>query len=165
MFDLFGVIMVIVCVLVVITSGMLGYFLGDKYRKRKEFYNQLVNFANFIEPHINFYNTKLTDLFDDFDSQSKIFNAFKIQAKEHIVNSSVTISCLGFLKESEKEDVLHMLKTLTCLDFENIQRSLKGFKVILEQKANDATNEAKIKINLYQKLSLFLGLALAIILI
>lgn len=157
--------MAVVCVLIVISSGLVGYYLGEKFRKRKNFYNELVKFLDFIEPQISFFHTKLSDLFNEFDSKNKTFKQFLVETQAYLNNKSNNLTCLDFLTNTEREDVLRLVNVIANLDLENTSKSILSFKTLFKEKATTESLEAKTKIGLYQKLSLFLGLAIAIILI
>ncbi|MBO4570086.1 MAG: hypothetical protein J5689_02610 [Clostridia bacterium] len=155
--------MEIVCVLIVVFSGLSGVFIASRYRERKAFFASLYNFLNYIKSNISFYKTRLEILIDNYDCETK-FKNFLISVKNNL-SSKVKNILPSYLTNQEKDEFVKFVSSLQNFDVSETIRSIDFYLSLVKNKVNQTGEEAKIKIPLIEKLTLGAGLIVAIILI
>lgn len=155
--------MEIVCVLIVVFSGLSGVFIASRYRERKAFFASLYNFLNYIKTNISFYNTRLEVLIDSYDCETN-FKYFLINLKNNL-SDQVKSVLPNYLTTQEKDEFVKFVSSIKNFDVSETIKSIDFYLGLVKNKVNQTTEEAKTKIPLIEKLTLGAGLIVAIILI
>lgn len=155
--------MAVVCCLIVVFSGLAGWFYADKFKKRKQFLDGAISFCKLYEQNLSFSREKFSDLIDKYIAQNKsVFRAFLFDIKNQNFNVS-KIKVPEFLTKQEADLVTQMFANLGSADYLTEAERIKGFKSQFENFLKGASEDETQKGRLGFKLSLGLGLALAII--
>lgn len=155
--------MSVVCCLIVVFSGLAGWFYADKFKKRKQFLDGAIDFCKLYEQNLSFSREKVSDLIDKYIAQNKsVFRAFLFSIKNQNFDIS-KVKTPEFLTKQEADLVSQMFVGLGSADYLTEAERIKGFKSQFENCLKRASEDETQKGRLGFKLSLGLGLALAII--
>ncbi len=159
--------------MVILFAGCLlvGYLYSNKYKKRVDFFNSLIYFAQKLDVEINFSRERLKKLVENFDEKAKSnLQGIDISFLKYLnEGGDLTAESLfknkGLIKKEEKEVVTMFFKNLGRSDVENQTKEIKNSIERFEKLQNDALMEYKKFGKLGIKLGIIAGLALVIILI
>ena len=150
---------------------LAGHLYSNRYKKRVDFFNSLIYFAQKLDVEINFSRERLKKLVEDFDSKPKanlqgIDSAFiKYLSDGGDLTAESLFGNKGLIKKEEKEIVTMFFKNLGRSDVENQTKEIKNSIERFEKLQSDAIAEYKKFGKLGVKLGIIAGLALVIILI
>lgn len=120
-------------IIVFLCCVAFGYFLSNKYTKRKKFFSSLISLANKLSLEINFSRERLKVLIENFDDSNKK-NLFGVDKKfvdyldkKSDLNQQELFSKLDFLKNNEKDYVFLFFRTLGRSDVENQTKEIQIF--------------------------------------
>ena len=155
--------MEIICVLIVVFSGVSGVFIASRYRERKSFFANLYGFLNYIKSNISFYNAQLEDLIDGFDCNFRFKNF--LNSLKNNLSGEIKNALPNYLTLEEKDEFIKFFLSIKTFDVIETIKSIDFYISQVKTRVNETSEEAKTKIPLIEKLTLGAGLVVAIILI
>ena len=166
--------MKIFLILVVLISCILiGVFISNYYKKRKQFLSELLSFVLFLKTYVKYGSEKLIVVIDKFGMSScNNFNVLIKKYKELIKNNIdkqefekfIDVE-LNFLKDNEKKMISEIFISLGSFDEICELNNLEIYKNTLENFVKISTNESNKFSPFAIKISLLVGSLLFIIFI
>ncbi|MBQ9790162.1 MAG: hypothetical protein IJW24_01025 [Clostridia bacterium] len=161
----------IIC-LVIFASGYVGKMISLKYKLREECFYVFVSFAGFAIDNISYFSDDIGRIFDKFvlDVQSKYVDDFK-KIKELVLSESFElcdlseIKLMAELKNSEKQEIFHFLKSLGKSCSESQVKMIEGQRQALVKRHNQSLEDKKQKGNIAFKLSVSIGVIVCILIV
>lgn len=154
----------VICVLIVVGCGYVGFVISLYYKKRERFFSDLVDFLQHAKTEIVFFQNRLTHIFLSFECGSELGKILKnragqIDGKETCVKKPV------FLSDNEWQWIWGFLENIGRCD---AQTEAEGIEQMIEKVVQTKTHsqvETKTKGTMAAKLGVVIGLAIAIIVI
>ena len=157
-------------IIAIIVCSCIGWFLSQRYKKRKEFFNSLIMFSNKLSVDINFSRAKLSEVVNSFD---KVYSKNLCGIKENYLNYLSSKNEL--VKEKlfdknvpatgeEKDLIFLFFKCLGRLDASGQTKEIENFKTRFIEMKDKADLEYKKYGSMYLKLGFIAGLFLAVLL-
>ena len=137
--------MAVVCCLIVVFSGLAGWFYADKFKKRKQFLDGAISFCKLYEQNLSFSREKFSDLIDKYIAQNKsVFRAFLFDIKNQNFDIS-KIKVPEFLIKQEVDLVTQMFTNLGKADYLTEAERIKGFKSQFENCLKGASEDETVR--------------------
>ncbi len=163
--------MILICVGIVILSGVAGSIYASKYINKFKFFNELVDFCSFLQININFNQDKLPLLFnkycDNKKSQFKLiikqFSDLKYIKRLDDLTIKQKLILPDYLINEQSESILTFLLRLGEVDSFNQINSIENYKLKFNNYKELALTDKNKNANLIYKLSIGIGLVIAII--
>jgi len=153
-------VVVILCFFIVAGISFVGYSFSCYYKKRTKFFSDYLDFLNHAKTQILCFQTRRSNIFNGFDAAGSDFeNLIKnVLEKDNLKRYS-------YISESEWENVVSELKNIGKTDVENECNSIEVLKTKVVAMHEKAERESEKKSPLCIKLSVALGVFIAIIII
>lgn len=147
-------------------SGMLtGTFLGNKYKKRRNFFNDFLSFSQALCTDITFLQKPLPQILNGFNCKSD-FNRCLRDFGDNIENpDDINLSVYNYLKQDEKNLLINFFCSLGKSDCETQLEIINKSAAQAETIYKDCTAEQKKYVPLYAKLGFFAGAVIFIIIL
>lgn len=155
---------------VISLSSYVGFSMGGQYKKRVNFYNDLIVFCSGIKNELSFFKTRLSVILEKKDV---IYNenfvclcnvALKsLKSGNYLLLSENNLEFLKFLSYNEKQTVANFFNFLGKSDVKNQKNQIDLYEKIFSDNLEKAKYDYSQKGNLYKKLGVYAGLFLAIL--
>lgn len=155
-------------VLLVCSSGYIGKLFSDKYKKRVKIYSTLIKFAEFLKLNIYSLQENIVIIFDKFISQNQSIGNDFDKIKQIVINNKTSvydfrkIKLFNELKSGEIEDVKDFFNLLGKNNLDLQISLIDNYLHIFKLKLEECNIDQKQKGNISYKLSLSLGVMIAI---
>ena len=156
--------MVIICGIVVLVSGVIGYAFSNKLTKKATFYKNMLSFCEKLEINIAFLQNTLPEILSEtIKNQSTEIAGVISSYKEYNENKCSNLNFPNYLNEEEKDEIEKFFKSIGLSNAESEQKLILGFKAKIERNLKQAEENKTKNGPLIFKMATFIGLALAII--
>ena len=149
----------------------LGQLLSRSYRQKVLFWEELQSFCRELRGDIGFLQTKLPDFFKRHQNRSSAFAEFlgEMQkacekGEEFSISNASARNVISFFSEEDAALLFAFFGGLGKSDRESQLNSILSFEKVLDEKIAESKREYGKSGVLYQKLSIFLGLLLSVLL-
>ena len=163
----------IISVVLLMACSYLGYALGNFYKLREQFLQDLVNFTQILKTEIGFSKEHLLNILKQkkynfrpqFTSFLKAYT--KCLEKEEMLTLEVlkTNVISVYLEEKEQVEVHNLLSFLGTTDSISQMESLSHYLVFFELFLKDANTQKKKYVGAYSKLGFLTGVFIVILLL
>lgn len=149
--------------LLVAGSGFFGWYLSEKWKKRKDFYEQWFLFNERFSSDLSYLRLPLTDFLKKYTYKSE-FSEF-IGAYEKSFRTKTLEIDLRFLSEEEQNAALEYFLSLGKSDAASQGVMLQAYRDSLGQKKKETSVEYEKRSSLYVKLGVLFGLLIMVLFI
>lgn len=152
---------VIIGIICITLCTFVGYFLSDKYVKRKELFGDFVNFNKTLLSEINFSKSSVLKIINDFPSKNgDFYNTIK-----SIYTDEKTKFNYCYLTSEEKEFANKYFNSIVGIDDKTLANFINASSKKLGDIYNETILEEKKYRTLYVKIGFLIGLIIFIVLI
>ena len=155
----------VIASLIIIFSGALGRLFTAKIREANSFYLSLISFCDYLLASINFSQVKLKEVFLKFNGSNNKFKNFLSQAQNHFEDQNFSLCIPNFLDETQQDEITRFLISLTQFDAAGVTNQIESFKARFKIYQSNYEAQVKVKAPLIEKLSIGVGLVIAILII
>lgn len=156
----------LLCVLIVVGCGYVGWGFGFHYTRREKFFSELIRFCEFAKSEILFLQLKKQVLFEKFSTSQKDLALILSEAQKEFSEcqeNERSAKTADFLKPEERLEIENFLRTIGKRDVENECTSIDNFKETVEVWHKRAVEEKAKYAGSGTKLGIAFGLAVSII--
>lgn len=155
---------VLLIVLIVGACAFVGWQVKNFYRARQKFFEDQVLFCDILLSETNFNKTPLRHIIKKNEAQfHKDFLKSLTAFQNALNNGDDYLEKSLLLKTFEKEEYNRFLSSLGKTDLENHNNLINNFKKSILMKIEREVNAEQKKANAFFKISICIGLAIAII--
>ena len=158
----------IIClILLFILIVYVGYGILSYYKKRRQFYEDLINFVNYLNTEIAFLKTDLISLVENnCDKYHREMNcALQNYLKILKYGKGVVQNKISILKDDENLELDNFFNSLGKTNLQEQQVCIAHYKERFSQQKLATEQEIDKKGSVYFKLCIVLGLGVCIVLI
>jgi len=159
---------IVLSLVVIVGCSYIGYGVGRYFKTREKIWNDFVNFCEFCDVQIGFFQNKLQSIMDKFvetnSTQKETKKMFKKIGTDLQNAKNLKIESI-FLNDDEKGQLNDFFNALGKSSADNQKNLIGHHKSIFSKYQKDCTESVKKNAPLATKLGFFLGLALAICLL
>lgn len=163
---------IVLILILIFMCGAIGYGLSGMYKQKKKFYDSYLIFLQDLLSDIGFSASKLSciiqeekNILSNKDFNTLLENYQKIIKGNDELTKENLFKNLKLLNEQEQNDIYLFFKTLGKTDVFNQLESIKNKCESTKKYCEKLTNDCIKYCPLYTKLSILIGLFLALIII
>ena len=162
---------IVLCIILVVLFGGIGYGISSNYIKRKRFFFELNNFLIFLKTEISFSQTKLETIINNFKQRacSKdliiLLDNYLISLSRNLLTKDNLFQKTSILSEQEKESIYLFFNGLGKIDVFNQIDVIEKFINTSAEYLNIAKEESSKYSALYTKLGIIIGAFLSLVII
>jgi len=159
----------VLCVGIVILSGVVGKFIAKSFVLRDGFIKELIHMVTYFKNNISFKQTKVIDLFNDYIKLSEGKYTQQIKTLSCLVNKNIDAkqysSQLYFLKKEELAVIIKFFEDIGTSSEEIEVEKVEVFLEYLKNKSKDAESARQKNEGLAYKVSIAIGIVVSILII
>lgn len=163
--------MIFVCAGIVVLSGLIGLTIANRFLSRVKFYKDVCNFCDSLVASLGFEQNTLPKIFSDFSEnhQGTFANILQslsdLKFNKRLPQNEIKCGLLmpEFLSTAEKGELFEFLICLGATDCATQTETIKQFKQKFSYRLGLAQESKNKNAGLATKLSIGIGLVLAII--
>ena len=157
---------IVLIVSVIITSGLIGIKIKNKYKDEYLFFKFLKEFHQYIVSNITLFKNNIVEIIDNYiimhkNKNAKYMNLFLKNSNIYVFNEEIFKKYIK--NEEDSFVILEYLNNLGKGEYLFEKEKINNFSVYLDKKIEDSSFELKNKGELYFKLLLAIGAIVAII--
>lgn len=145
-------------------SGFAGFWFGNVYKLRENFFNRLTQFLDFLKTEITFFQTRLEDACEKIYKTEDQFSTILRSFMEFRTLGQEIIKKPRYLQTEEWEIISNFFKGLGRKDVESECANIQVLTERVRVWHKDALDLKIKRSNAYTKLGICAGCAIAIIL-
>lgn len=143
-----------ICIVLYVTY--IGYFLSEKYRNKRDFYDYLEKFHNRFLSELNYKKSPLPDVIASFSATGEFRKLLDFYSKRHVV------SPLKILTKEENAFLEEYFSYLGKSDYTGQKEYFSSVSDRIKAQSAVTANDAKKYTDLYVRLAFLIGLALTV---
>lgn len=163
--------MIVICVGIVILSGIVGILISKRLSQKVQFFDTICDFCDYLVSVLSFEQSKLPKIVADFchdknDSATVFLKSFFASKNNFDLSNGpnfVDINFPDYLNLTEKSDLMNFLNGLGKSDCQTQIQAIKNYKQKFSKSLSRAKENSVKNGGLATKLSLGVGLILAIV--
>lgn len=162
------VIKIILCLSILAFTSGVGYFMASKFRQRKLFFSQFLQFNERFLREITYSKRPLKEFILSYsykaDFSELLNNYLNGLGKEEILLSKF-INEISYLEKDEPKMIFEYFQALGKGNSDSQKSYFSNANSVLEEFRNKSSAEYKKNADLYVKLGVLIGLAIIIIIV
>ncbi len=163
---------IVLILTLIFMCGTVGYGLSGVYKQRKKFYEAYAMFLLDLKTDIGFSANKLSEIIQteknslsNKDFSILLDNYLKTIKSEEVLTKESLFLNIKLLNDQEKNDIYSFFKGLGKTDIYNQIETIKNRYEATKNYCDKLTKECEKYCPLYTKLSILVGLFMALIII
>lgn len=159
-------------VIIMISSGSIGYILAQKYNNRVVFYNNAVKFADFLKLNIFYMRENIGEIINKFvqDGDNKYLHKY-LEVKKLLLENTISVDELNKLNmcsdltSNETIEFVGFLNKLGKSNLESQVQIIDSYKVVFENRLSECKKAQSQKGKICFKVAVFVGAIISILII
>lgn len=150
----------------VVGFGYIGLCVRNHLTKRETFYRELNNFLEQFIVNVNFLQINFVNFLEsECEKRNSLYEIFSYFKNVHIDGVEKATLKNTLLDRKEADEVIELLCSIGATDQENQIALLNGYKIKIEQKLQQVSEQTKKYASFAVKMSLIAGAMVVILLI
>ena len=160
---------IILSAVIVGICGYVGIQINSEYNKKLSFFNDFTMFLQYIMVKIAFFQNRFSDCINEFllsnKPKNKFFEKLLLVSKTQNFNIDEIHNQIDLnILESEKLFVAKSIFNISSCNIENVEKYINGCITENQMNINKYNNLCKSKGILFKKISVYIGIAICILL-
>lgn len=163
---------IILILILIIFCGAIGYGISGVYKQKKKFYDAYLNFLQDLLTYIGFSASKLSSIIQEEkkviinkEFNNVLDNYLKvIKSDEELTRENLFLN-IKLLNENEQNEMYQFFKSLGKTDVYNQMETIKNRVDVSKKHCEKLAKDCEKYCPLYTKLSILIGLFLALLII
>lgn len=161
-------IKIILCLSILAFTSGVGYFLAGKYRQRKLFFTQFLQFNERFLREISYAKRPVKEFITAYSYKgefAELLNKYLSELGKENVEFMKYVEETAFLEKDEPKTVLEYFESIGKGNSDSQKRYFTNANGVLTESFEKANAEYKKNADLYVKLGVLIGLAIIIIIV